>query len=95
MRSIPDNVIHPDNANTVRRVGDESLAGASNVQRLQESDMSSIKKEGKKNLFRLGKGAPCPLLYHQYDLRQRRSMELSGYVRFEVQIFKCDILGWQ
>lgn len=39
MRSIPDNVIHPDNANTVRRVGDESLAGASNVQRLQESDV--------------------------------------------------------
>jgi hypothetical protein len=75
MRSIPDNVIHLKHANTARRVGGEALAGASDIQRLRESEICLLLKvKVKKNLFRFGKGAPCPLLYHQYYLRQRRSI---------------------
>jgi hypothetical protein len=75
MRSITDNVIHPDNAKTARRVEDEALAGPSDIQRLRESEICLLLKWKVKNLFRFGKGAPCPLLYHQYYIRQQRSME--------------------
>jgi hypothetical protein len=61
MRSIPDNVIHPKHANTARSVRDEALAGASDIQRLRESEICLLLKGKVKKTFSVSERDGCPV----------------------------------